>query len=134
MYKFPISAYKNFSELPLDEFNRFNFSIYLIDFKWNYLFVNDFVKKNLGEQAHNLIGKNMWEVFEKLAHDSAFLSLKRNMENRVATNIITTSPLNMQRLNIIGYALEDCYFFSSTILPDKEVLLNEIRGVLKSRT
>ena len=39
MHKFPITEYKKFSELPFDKFNTLKFSVYIIDFNWNYLHV-----------------------------------------------------------------------------------------------
>lgn len=130
MHKFPIRKYSWFGDLPLDELNNLKFSVYIIDFDWNYLFVNEFVKKNLGARGMDLVGKNMWREFKELVDDPTFSLLKRNMEKRVLTNVVTTSPINGQRLNIIGYALEDCYYFTSSILPDKGDLLNELRGEL----
>jgi hypothetical protein len=130
MHKFPIQKFASFSDLPLAELNAVKFSVYITDFSWNYLFVNDFVKKNLGVRGMDLVGKNMWQEFKELAEDATFNLLKKNMEKRVLTNVVATSPINGQRLNIIGYALEDCYYFTSSILPDKEDLLNELRGEL----
>ena len=51
MHKFPITEYKKFSEIPLDKLDTFKFSVYIIDFNWNYLFVNDFAKNNLGARG-----------------------------------------------------------------------------------
>jgi hypothetical protein len=130
MMNIPVSKFTRFSELPLESFNSLKFSVYIIDFGWNYLFVNDFVRQNLGERGENLVGKNMWKQFEQLATDPTFIRLKNNMDQRIITNIVTTSPLNFQRLNIIGYPLEDCFYFSSSILPDKGSLINEIRNEL----
>lgn len=130
MHKFPITEYHRFEELPLTRFNELNFSIYIIDFEWNYMFVNDFVKKNLGARAENLIGKNMWEAFPELAADPSFQQMKRNTEKRVVTNLTVISPVNSQRINIVGYPLEDCFYFSSSILPDKNDLLQELRNEL----
>ena len=87
MHKFPIADYKKFSELPFDQFNKLKFSIYIIDFNWNYLFVNEFVERNLGAKGSNLIGKNMWEEFKELATDPSFILLKKNSEKRLTTNI-----------------------------------------------
>jgi hypothetical protein len=131
MHRFSANRFKVFSELPFQEFNNQKFSIYIIDFNWNYLFVNDFVKKNLGSRGENLLGKNMWEEFPELAKDSVFNMLKSNLDRGITTNLVTTSPINGQRLNISGYALDDCFFFSSSIMPDKSDLLNEIRNELK---
>lgn len=133
MHKFPITEYKRFSELPFDKFNALKFSVYIIDFNWNYLFVNDFAKMNLGERASDLIGKNMWDEFKELATDSSFTMLKKNSEQGIPSNIIVTSPVNGKRLNITGYPLEDCYYFSSSILPDKADLLEELRNELGKR-
>jgi hypothetical protein len=133
MHKFPITGYKKYNDLPFDQLNDLKFSVYLIDFNWNYLFINDFVKKNLGSRANNLIGKNMWTEFKELASNSAFNTLRQNMEKRVVTNITTTSPINHQRLSIVGYPLEDCFYFSSSILPDKEDLINELRNELPKK-
>ena len=130
MHKFPIRKYSWFADLPLEELNNLKFSVYIIDFDWNYLFVNEFVKRNLGVRGMDLVGKNMWREFKELADDSTFNLLKRNMEKRVLTNMITISPINGQRLNIVGYPLEDCFYFTSSVLPDKSDLLNELRGEL----
>ena len=127
-----ISKYSYFSELPLEEFNNYKFSVYVIDKNWNYLFINNFVNKNLGQRAEDIIGKNMWQEFKELAIDPSFLLLKKNTEKGLNTNLITTSPINSQRLNIIGNPLKDCYFFSSSILPKKEDLIDELRHELRN--
>ena len=133
MHKFPIYEYKAFRELPFDKFNTFKFSVYIVDFEWNYLFLNDFAKNNLGDRGADLVGKNMWAVFPELAHDSMFIQLRDKMERRITCNLETNSPLTGRRLHITGYPLDDCYFFTSSILPDKEELLNEIRMQLTRR-
>ena len=134
MNQFDISGYQEFSQLPLEEFNTFKFSVYIIDLDWNYIFVNDFVKKNLGERAETLVGKNMWQEFKELVNDPSFILLRKNTEKGLVTNIVTTSPINSQRLNIIGRPLKDCYFFASSILPKKEDLIDELRNQLKKST
>lgn len=132
MNKFNFSNYSKFSDLPLKEFDTLKFSVYVLDFNWNYLFINDFVKKNLGSKANNLLGRNMWAEFEELAIDPAFAMMKKNAEKGLKVNIVTTSLINSQRLNIIGHTLEDCWLFSASILPDKDELLDELRSVLKN--
>src|SRR5687768_14449416 len=103
MHKFPITNYKKFIELPLDQFQKLKFLVYIIDFNWNYLFVNDAVKSNLGKRGNNLVGKNMWEEFEELAADPAFNQLRKKMEQGLTVNMETISPINGKRLNITGY-------------------------------
>lgn len=133
MHKFPISQYRTFSELPLEKFNSFKFSVYIIDFNWNYLFVNDFAKNLLGERGKDLIGKNMWTQFKELEVDPSFKLLRKNAENGITTNMTVTSPVLGKRLNITGYPLEDCYYFSASILPDKDNLIDELRNELGKR-
>ncbi len=130
MHKFPITEYKKFADLPFDKFNTLKFSVYILDFNWNYRFVNDFAKNHLGERGNDLISKNMWTEFPELAVDPSFSVLKKNTELKITTNIIVTSPVNGKRLNITGYQLEDCYYFSASILPDKNDLLDELRNEL----
>jgi len=130
VHKFPITEYKKFSELPLDKFNTLKFSVYILDFNWNYLFVNDFAKSILGERGEKLVGKNIWAEFDELQHDPSFKELRARMEKRVTTNIIVVSPIHRNRQNITGYALEDCFYISSSILPDKENLIEELRQQL----
>ncbi|HEX6224737.1 MAG TPA: hypothetical protein VFZ52_10015 [Chryseolinea sp.] len=133
MHKFPITEYKKFSDLPLDRLNTVKFSVYIIDFNWNYLFVNDFAKNNLRDRGTNLVGMNMWDVFHELRTDPGFNLLKKNSEKGITSNIILTSPVTGQRLNITGFPLEDCYYFTSSILPDKGNLIDELRNELAKK-
>jgi hypothetical protein len=133
MHKFPIANYKRFSQLPLNEFDRLNFSVYILDFKWNYRFVNTFAASNLGVLAADLIGQNMWERFPKLAADPSFVTLRKNLEDNIATNFRTVSPLTSLRLNISGIRLEDCYYCTSSVLPNREDLLDDLRKQIKFR-
>lgn len=133
MHKFPITEYKKFEELPLEKFNTLKFSVYILDFEWNYRFINDFAKIYLGERGRNLIGTNMWKQFPELAAHPSFVQMKQNTEKGVVTNMIVVSPVISVRLNITGYPLEDCYYFSASILPDKNDLIDELRNELGKR-
>jgi hypothetical protein len=130
MHRFPIVDYQRFSQLPLVDFDRFKFSVYILDFNWNYLFVNQFVSANLGVRGANLIGKNIWAQFPELASDPNFKLLKKNLENNIVTNLTTTSPVNSQRINISGYRLEDCFYCTASILPNRQDLMDELRKAI----
>ena len=130
MYKFPITQYSHFAELPLDELNRLKFPVYILDFNWNYLFINKAVEEHLGHRAENLIGRNMWESFPELGVDPAYKALKKNIEKGVVPRIETVSPVTAKRLSITGYALNDCYYFAASVLPDKKNLIDELRNEL----
>jgi hypothetical protein len=133
MHKFPITEFKKFDELPFEKFNSLKFSVYILDFEWNYRFLNDFAKSYLGERGRDLIGKNMWEQFPELTTHPSFHQMRQNSEKGVTTNMIVVSPVNGLRLNITGYPLEDCYYFSASILPDKNDLIDELRSELGKR-
>lgn len=128
MDKLNISREKELADLDFTEFNQLKYSVYVLDFNWNYIFVNDFVKQNLGTKGESLQGKNMWKTFTELAEDFSFLQLKQDAEKGKEVNFITTSPLTSQRLHVKGYSLKDCYFFYSSILPNKDELMNELRS------
>jgi hypothetical protein len=129
--KLNISPTTSFAELNLGEFNSLKFSVYFMDHSWNYLFVNDHVKNNLGNKGNALIGKNMWEAFRELAQDPVFMRLKLDTEKGLHVNCTTTSPINGQRLNIVGYPLKDCYFFYASELPKKDELMSELRSAME---
>lgn len=133
MHRFPIQNYKRFSDLPLDYFNRQKFLVYILDFNWNYIFVNTLVGQNLNREITDLIGENMWQTFPELEADSDFQLLKRNMETGSVTNIVATSPVTGKRLSITGYRLEDCYYFSCSMLPNKQSLIDELRNELNKK-
>lgn len=130
MHKFPITDYNRFSELPLEKFNTLKFSVYILDFDWNCMFINEFGKALLGNRSKGLIGKNIWEEFNELRYDPSFKELRTKMEKGLSTNMIVVSPVHGMRQNITGYALKDCFYFSSSILPDKENLIEELRQEL----
>ncbi len=69
MNKLNIPRDSKFSELSLEKFNVEKFSVHVLDFNWNYLFINEFVKQNLSLGKRSLVGKNMWEEFKVLAMD-----------------------------------------------------------------
>lgn len=127
---FPLVGYKRFAELPLEEFNHRSFSVYILDFEWNYLYINAFVRKNLGSRAENLVGKNMWEQFPTLKHDIFFTEFKSKLESKGVFAGVSTSPITGQKLNVAGYALEDCYYCTASILPNKDELISDLRKQL----
>ena len=133
MTKFDVSKYSRFSDLNLHDFDDLKYSVYVLDLKWNYRYVNKFVKDNLGEKGNDLLGKTMWDVFPILNSDPSFNLIKHSSEKGIPVNTITISPINSQRLHIIGYPLNDCYLFFSSILPKKEDLIDELRRELEKK-
>ena len=110
------------------------FSIYILDFDWNYLFVNAFACKNLKLQAKDIIGRNMWSTFDAYNQDPHFLRLKAVTEKKVVSQITTVSPVTGQRISITSYPLTDCYYFAVSILPNKASLLDELRQEMAKKS
>lgn len=127
MHKLVAPTARNFKELSTESFDDVPFSVYILNKEWAYLYVNHFVENNLGRKREDLLGKNMWEMFPELKTDPIFNQIKSETEAGKTTNYITISPLTLHRLNIVGLPLEDCYFFTASILPNKDALLNELR-------
>lgn len=127
MYKFPISSYKRYAELPLNELDSQRFAIYIIDFNWNYLFVNTFACQTINKSKDDLIGKSLFAGVELDPEYSLFL---KKVEQGLVSNIITISPVTKKRVSVTGYPLEDCYYFAVSMLPDKQDLMNELRSEL----
>ena len=122
-----------FKDLPLEKFQAVRYSVYVIDWDWKYLFVNKFATQNLGTKGIGLEGKNIWKNFPELETDLNFQTLRANSEKGLDTNILTISPLTSQRIHITGQRLQDCYLFTSSITPNKEELLEELKNALNNR-
>jgi hypothetical protein len=133
MDKLTVAPTMSFSELVLEEYNTLRYSIYVLDFDWNYLFVNQFVLDNLKKTKEDLLGKNMWTTFTELNEDPYFVQMKIDVEKGKPINFVSNSPLTNQRLNVVGTRLKDCYFFYSSILPKKDELMNELRQSMQKK-
>jgi len=72
-------------------------------------------------------------IFSGPQFEPIFDKIKVGLVERVSTNETLYSPLRGKQVRIKGYPLEDCYFFSSSVLPSKEEILAELRSELKLR-
>jgi hypothetical protein len=131
MHKLSFSTSTLFKDLPVSSFDKAPYSVYVIDFDWNYLFVNKFVAKNLGRKGVHLEGKNIWKTFPELAMDFSFQGMKKRAEKGLESDFVTISPITSQKLNITGKRLKDCYLFTSSIMPKKEDLMADLKATLK---
>src|SRR5687768_4911095 len=107
MHKIPIDDYSRFQELPFKLFHEQRFGIYILDFEWNYLFVNSFACENLNLEAKDLIGNNMWQIFPAYKDDPIFAKMRKDVESGRAVDVITVSPVTHQRVNILSHKLGD---------------------------
>jgi hypothetical protein len=128
-----IKNFKRFEEIPLHVLDKLPFSVYIIDYNWIYLFLNANSINVFGSLANSLIGKSALEVFKDARYQAMFDKIKEGVENKISLNTTVYSPLRGRQVNIKGYPLEDCYYFSATILPAKEEVLADLRAQLKRK-
>ena len=70
----------------------------------------------------------MWEVYEELQNDPIYMQMKKNAANGRSSDLTTISPVTGQRVNIKDYRLDDCYYYAVSTLPNKEILIDELRS------
>jgi hypothetical protein len=127
------SEYKRFDQLPLSVLDELPFSVYIVDYNWVYRFINRSARQAFGALADKLIGQNVFEVFRDKRFEQIFLGIKGDVDRRVAIHKIVESPLRGSQVILKGIPLEDCYYFTATIVPAKIEVLNELRDELNKR-
>lgn len=125
-----IKTYKRYNDIPLEVLNKLPFSVYLIDYNWNYLFLNTNSRNVFGSLADKLIGRSALEVFSDVKFEPIFDNIQSAVENRSPCDCTVYSPLRGRQVNIKGHPLEDCYYFSTIVLPGKEEVLADLREQL----
>ena len=124
--------YARFSELPLDELDRRKYGIYVIDYEWTYIFINEHVRELLGNIS--VIGKttpDVWKDFPHLNFQPLYILIKDAVDSKSKIILKSTSPLSNKKVEIQGTPLSDCYYFSIRELPDKDAVISELRAYLK---
>jgi hypothetical protein len=123
VHRFPIYNYNRYSELPFGEFDIQKFAIYIVDKEWNYLFANKFVFDLHMLDRTDLIGNNVWEILQgQMQLDSQFKQFINTIKSGASSSVVTLSPMSNKRVSVIGYPLQDCFYFAVTILPDEQEL------------
>jgi nitrogen fixation/metabolism regulation signal transduction histidine kinase len=130
---FSIENYKRYEDVQLDVLDTLPFSVYIIDYDWVYLFLNKNSIHAFGKNIDKLIGQSALEAFKDVRFEPIFEKIKYSVETKTHCYVTMYSPLRGAQVNIKGYSLEDCYCFSSTVMPSKEQVLGELRGVLNRR-
>lgn len=121
-------------ELPLEEFDKRRFAVYVIDYNWIYLFVNQYAQGTLGDVS--LLGKNIQQVWQEMPSTNfrpVYEQLREAVENKAHTVFKAMSPLTHKWVEIQGIPLSDCYYFAIKELPDKESLISDLRSYLKKQ-
>lgn len=87
-------------------------AIYIIDYRWNYLFANANAAKRVN--GYNLVGKNITEVWRELPQynfQPIYDVLKDYVNKRKVMELNQRSPLNRKQIRIVGKPYADCYLF-----------------------
>ena len=127
---FSPEGYKRFSELPLVVLNALPYSVYIIDYSWTYIFLNDHSKTLFEADMRDLTGRSALDVFRAPKFHEIFEAIRDGVENRFSTTNRIYSPMRGQQVLIKGVPLEDCYLFTACTLPGKDELLQELRAEL----
>lgn len=128
-----LDKYRLYRELPLSELSTLPYSVYIVDYDWRYLFINDNAKKILGSLGEELIGRSALEVFKDPLFNDVFEKLTYNLEKKLPLDVTTYSPLRTSQTRIKGYPLNDCYVFCSVPMPATADVLKELRDELNKK-
>jgi hypothetical protein len=124
--------YENLESLPLDKFEVTKSSIFIIDYNWVYLFVNKYARERIN--GMEVIGKSVQDIWKEYPHlnfKPIFEIINPGVMKRQRVVVKSKSPVTNKSIEIFGYPLADCYFFSVSELPDKESLIAELKTLLK---
>src|SRR5688572_14706121 len=97
--KFPIQSFDTFKSLPFEEFDKLRYSVFVIDYEWNYLYTNPYVAERLnGISIINRNVRDIWEDHKHLNFQPLYNIVKNPVANHQPLSLKTHSPL---RNNII---------------------------------
>lgn len=130
---FSVRNHRYYREIPLDQVDELPHSVYIIDYNWVYLFVNKNCKRAFGSLGENLVGQNALEKFADPKFQAIFDEITYSVKNKLPLDKILFSPLRTSQVRLTGFPLEDCYYFSSIPIPDKDDVLKELRDQLKKK-
>ena len=125
---------KVYPDLPLEQLQRLNYSVYVIDYNWHYLFANTHAIEKMA--GVNVIGKSVhtiWKENPNFNFEPVYNLLKESVDHKKTLRLSSRSPVTKKAIEIVGQPLEDCYYFSIHELPDRESILSELKSLLKKR-
>ncbi len=123
----------SYRDVSLSGLNALPYSVYILDYEWRYMFVNDNAKKVLGVLAEEMIGRSALEISKSPVFNEVFEMLSYHLFKKLPLEVTTYSPLRVSQTRIKGYPLHDCYVLCSIPLPAKAEVMNELREELKKR-
>jgi len=109
----------------------------IIDFNWNYIYLNEAAEIQGNLKKENLIGKNFKDIWPGITNHPIFEVLKDCMDNRKSRHIETsyTFPGNIFRyFEISVQPIPEGIFILSLEITQKKIAENEIRKISKAVT
>ncbi len=109
----------------------------IIDFNWNYIYLNEAAEIQGNLKKENLIGKNFKDIWPGITNHPIFEVLKDRMDNRKSRHIETsyTFPGNIFRyFEISVQPIPEGIFILSLEITQKKIAENEIRKISKAVT
>jgi hypothetical protein len=130
---FSITAYNRYGDVPLIELDKLPYSAYLVSYDWVYLFINKSGRQTFGVLAEDLIGKSARAVFTGEKFKAVFDKLDEGLQKKISIEAVLYSPMRNSNINVKGFPLEDCYYFSVAVLPGKQEVVDDLRSELRKR-
>jgi hypothetical protein len=131
---FLIKNYSKYIDLPLGLLDEFSFAVHVIDYNWICLFLNKNSRPLFGRPSDELIGKSLLDIPQDSSFNLFFEKIRNGVDKKMCVHAVVDSPLNGQKILLKGHPLEDCYYFSFTVLPGKHEVIEELREELKRRS
>jgi hypothetical protein len=130
---FSITSYNRYGDVPLIELDKLPYAAYLVSYDWVYLFINKQGRQTFGTLAEDLIGKSAREVFTGEKFKAVFDKLEEGVKKKISIEAVMYSPMRNSNINVKGYPLEDCYYFSVATLPGRQEVVDDLRNELQKR-
>lgn len=108
---------RTFAGLSLAELDTYRYSVYVIDYDWFYLFCNEYARQKIGYDVTGKYIKRVWEQNRGTLFEPLFQKLQKAVEDKVEIVLYDFSPVTKNKIQIDGFPLEDCYYFSVKDLP-----------------
>lgn len=128
------AQYHSFKDLPLERLQTRNYSIYIIDYHWEYLFANRYAIASIGGiDPTGKHVKQIWKENPQINFEPIYNVLDKRVAGRESFELKSRSPITRRAIEISGYPLTDCYYFFIHELPDKAKLIDELKTILKRK-
>ena len=104
-----------------------------VDYNFSLLYLNNAAEKLFRKKKGDLIGQSFENVFPKEWASQAFKSVRKNVSDRLLTDIKYNSPATGHWVQLIGRPFENYYTLTYRTFDYKEVLKSELRQQVRRK-